>query len=761
MKSRYINVKAKPVRIGWCIQQNDYESLKIALELNHTLWGGRFNPIIPIGNDTNENNLIEKFNVDVLHNINGNEEVSTYINQFDYLKTPFPINCIDISHPSREIQIEKLDVFQPHFYTWSDKDPLSLILLASIGSYPEDKNYKRLFESLSNYKEEELDENNPLPSNLHNVFLPSHLSSYNIKCDKNESFGFYLGDSNDFDDLINFGNLRGANNNIWFYDPNYKNRLDNFKQSFIESFLKTKREHDHLYLFRKNNELDTSSLVGENPNIFLTYNIDEHTWTENDLDQKTRPPVVYFTNDSFLAFQEDNKLSANLPKKLSAHKSNESYNQNLIYSIHDLNLPLVKKLNFYYSRTSCSLVRVQRDGIGILSPIYTDHVDFFIPNKEEVIIELFKIYGIEANLSSAGKRAKHLISQMGRLQSCRIFKIKGVRDLLDKLRKSDSLQNIQDSIKKLEKLIRPLSIDEINKQNIFQQFDEVRKYLRKAVNKQRKSFSKSLNYVDAEHIILGGKPKDNSLRKEFEQKYGALFVEQREKPILSENDCLEFLLKKKVLQTGVEKECPNCALSFWLSLNDIKANIECPFCFSVFSFAAGLSDKKFNQWKIKPSGILTTDEQGSVPLVIFLQQMETTLGSPLIYTTSLEFKFDQNQCETDFVILHQHVLRDECIQLAIGECKSYGVIEQDDINKLKKLAEKLDKDNIDVFALFVKLSEFSKEEINLCKQLQLPHKKRVIILTSEQLEPYFLKINEKIPTTFIEMAQYTDELYFQ
>ena len=79
MKSRYINVKAKPVRIGWCIQQNDYESLKIALELNHTLWGGRFNPIIPIGNDTNENNLIEKFNVDVLHNINERGSLSDQV----------------------------------------------------------------------------------------------------------------------------------------------------------------------------------------------------------------------------------------------------------------------------------------------------------------------------------------------------------------------------------------------------------------------------------------------------------------------------------------------------------------------------------------------------------------------------------------------------------------------------------------------------------------------------------------------------------
>jgi hypothetical protein len=38
------------VRVGWCIEHDDLDGLRTALRLTHTLWGGRFNPIIPVGN---------------------------------------------------------------------------------------------------------------------------------------------------------------------------------------------------------------------------------------------------------------------------------------------------------------------------------------------------------------------------------------------------------------------------------------------------------------------------------------------------------------------------------------------------------------------------------------------------------------------------------------------------------------------------------------------------------------------------------------
>ena len=46
MNTVTVNVKYRPIRIGWCIEQNSVEDYKKALRLNNTLWGGRYNVLI-------------------------------------------------------------------------------------------------------------------------------------------------------------------------------------------------------------------------------------------------------------------------------------------------------------------------------------------------------------------------------------------------------------------------------------------------------------------------------------------------------------------------------------------------------------------------------------------------------------------------------------------------------------------------------------------------------------------------------------------
>ena len=68
MNSRSLRTLYRPARIGFCIREGNLDDLRRAIKLTHTLWGGRFNPIIPVGTDlTLANNLVELFNVDFLH----------------------------------------------------------------------------------------------------------------------------------------------------------------------------------------------------------------------------------------------------------------------------------------------------------------------------------------------------------------------------------------------------------------------------------------------------------------------------------------------------------------------------------------------------------------------------------------------------------------------------------------------------------------------------------------------------------------------
>jgi hypothetical protein len=50
MDTLNLRVRYRPVRFGWCVRNGNLEDYKKALEYTHTLWGGCYNPIIPIEN---------------------------------------------------------------------------------------------------------------------------------------------------------------------------------------------------------------------------------------------------------------------------------------------------------------------------------------------------------------------------------------------------------------------------------------------------------------------------------------------------------------------------------------------------------------------------------------------------------------------------------------------------------------------------------------------------------------------------------------
>jgi hypothetical protein len=59
-----------------------------------------------------------------------------------------------------------------------------------------------------------------------------------------------------------------------------------------------------------------------------------------------------------------------------------------------------------------------------------------------------------------------------------------------------------------------------------------------------------------------------------------------------------------------------------------------------------------------------------------------------------------------------------------------------DIDRLKKVANALPKDRFDVYVLISKLAPFTANEIAAAKTLTSQYQNRVILLTSDELEPY-------------------------
>jgi hypothetical protein len=80
---------ARPLRIAWAIHSEDRDSFRKAVRLTHTLWGGRFNPIVLVDRPEEAKQLIERFRADVIRPVGDAVAVKNFPKQFPYLINPF------------------------------------------------------------------------------------------------------------------------------------------------------------------------------------------------------------------------------------------------------------------------------------------------------------------------------------------------------------------------------------------------------------------------------------------------------------------------------------------------------------------------------------------------------------------------------------------------------------------------------------------------------------------------------------------------
>src|SRR5205809_4174670 len=81
-------VRYRPIKIGWCVQENNLEEYRKALRLTHTLWGGRFNPIIPLGDPELARMLVKTFRVDCLYCMGQSTAGEALLLEFKHLLWP-------------------------------------------------------------------------------------------------------------------------------------------------------------------------------------------------------------------------------------------------------------------------------------------------------------------------------------------------------------------------------------------------------------------------------------------------------------------------------------------------------------------------------------------------------------------------------------------------------------------------------------------------------------------------------------------------
>jgi len=758
METISVTVRYRPIRIGWCVRKNDLAALRESWRLSSTMWGGIYNPIIPVDDVDYARALVELFRVDFLWPASNDAAVKSFIEAFPYLPNPLFHDQLFVPHGNGTQSAAILDIYHPirrfydeHFknnpnpelkvvvYDWAQEDPLSDIWLSTFGAVPSKDvtgtDYLALLEKYLAAERIAIGPEDPWPVGSKDRWSLSGLGRSGIQRHYSVTNhwghpGFYFGSSGDFEDLVNYWNLRATDTHVIFFDPLHADRFDGIRVEWLEVLRarpKGRFESDNTIAIwsKDRDEQRDLSAFGEGLRICT---IDAGVW--NGLNVKA--PYMYFSEGSSLATvgvgTGQPRVSFQLPPK-PFFEDTWNHDQQLVISVDPgiglfgneratLVTPYIPELNEFYGRNfyfEWDKARVEPDGLGIIAQASRSDFSLNAIDVSQLVEKIFGVAGIVATPSKPGLIAARLIQQMGGLQKCRPFKIGGVRDLIEKF-----------------------------------------------------GPDKPFTHSGAVQTI---RAVDSNGSVGFTQ-YEDMFIEERPlRSKLTPDAVLSYLMKKDVFRAGLEFDCPSCRLQFWTSLDDISTETTCEYCGHRFNITPYLRHR--GDWRFRRSGLFgrNDNQEGAIPVVLTLQQLDTLCNSrEMLYTTAMELNpgaTEIQKCETDFVAIVQKP-RDGRIQIAIGECKTRKPITEDDITKLKSVTTAFPSGRFDVFVILAKLTQFTQEEIKYAAMLNDEYHRRAILLTARELEPYHLyertakEFNiDRIAVSFEDMANITHQIYFQ
>jgi hypothetical protein len=611
--------------------------------------------------------------------------------------------------------------YAPAIATWAETDPLRDVFLATFGDFPSLEesgvDYRRILRSRLEAEELEISESETLVSGFWEKLWPLTISEFGLQFrgrHYRDSPGVFIGDVDKVVDLIEFWNLRASGVNLLFYDPSYEERVRPAIEAWIEE-ISEQAESDGLHgrspaSAWSRPDFDDADFLKELSHKVARCRVSGGTWNGLNV---VPPQVIIDTVFSLAAVEREHgrlRATISLPNKPFEDGLGLGF-QHLVTSVSAGRLfsedaffcfrpPFVPKLNEYYGRECLfhwNAVRSEPEALGILTRAGDTYVSIGALDHEDIIVRVFEACGVTAAPSDAGRVTRRLVNQMGGLQGCRVFKIRGIREL-----------------------IREYSPDQ--------------------------AFTRSA----AEMRIGNIDPQTNQPR--FSQ-YESLHIERRDTPKLKPQDAFLYLIKKQVIRAGLNIKCPACELTFWHSINDLNEEPTCNYCGTRFNLALQLRNR---DWSYRRSGLFgrADDQKGAIPVSLALQQLDANLSDDhLIISTGLDLQWNvnpQKRCEVDLVVVTTKGRLDSMRPAVIlGECKAAGPIDDRDVTNLSDVADQLSRLDVDVYLLFAKTKAFSSNEIETCRKGQTKYRNRVIMLSDDELEPYFItdKIRDSLPNS--------------
>jgi hypothetical protein len=754
----------RPVRIGWVVEGGNVSQLVTAASWSTCLWGGRFNPIIPIDDVELATNLIATFGVDVLIPIATSEATKSFIAKYPYLNMDLSepglfadgrCDFADIRHAiSRAMALgdgrQKSVVIEPVQPIWARDDPLAALLSVLVGRYPDPNEVTIdyadwMHRSLDTF-EFSLIRETEVPTNVVGSLTPLSLTSYGITARSIRPItrwfgpGIVFGNALDFNDLVLCWNLRASGPEIWFCDQSQKSRLGPSIDAFVAALRKN--------VTKVPNQIRLWSRTAPDVPEQLTSGLDltgfqqvlciaaHATW--NGLNVIPVPPQFSLWHRDVVPSYAENADGAAASFALADqpldYEDSTAFDQRFVVSVDarqtgpapedsTFNTPFVPRLNDFYSMNfhfGIGEARSERGflgrgAVGFVSRIGDQRLEVRAIRVQEWIRHFFDLFGVIVERSEPGRRCSRLIRQLGGIQGCRVLKVRGARELIGKygldrsFTRSGAIGCIRD-------------IDPTTQQARFQEFENLR-------------------------------------------------LQPRKRGKLTPDDVLQYLVSRGVFRVGLDLKCPNCELDSWIPLDEVRTMSICIYCGQHFNVTAQLKDR---DWRYRRSGLFGRDDKqlGGIPVALALQQLDANLRERLLmYSTAVNFESKTAKietCEADFVAVAagRPNIDGAPVQILIGEAKTSSEIDANDVRKLGMLADAIPSEIAQAFIMFAKTGTFTLDEVTLARSLNSPGKERVIFWSRDQLESRFVYERSKdrlgrVPyaSSLIDMVQATEKLF--
>ncbi len=767
MESIIIQQRLRPIRLAFLTSYEKPETILESVNYSTALWGGKYNPIVPVWRrfPTKEEKkrsigLIKDFDPDFLINLLPfpvPEEIKAIdkkgiINRVDFvvksrkgkLKFQKGISILPLLQHAWDQEAETIKGFSRSIIaSVPQKSTIKKYWSFVFGNFPDGfvVNYADHFRRALKAKQIKCSLKSIKKLDLLDIISPIDFTSYLLSTfGRGGSFSshiIYIGNPHNLKDLVEFWNMRAAGKEILFV-PTKKYDL------FEDNIKKIIRAGDYTINDRIRNSTDLQKGPSVKDKQFETicdwikeisgYSLTRCSWLphwgkEIDFAVKDIEPCrleegkteeisllnegrlmpVKLISPSFLSkkrFKRYGQYSWAVELQLGGNFKKDYF----------FTIPNEKALEEFVQRGMGLGLRneskIGKNGIVIFQNYVRETIQLFPLKTWDTFKALFKKFDLEIELSPAGIYAQEIINFMGGLGKCRIFKIKGVREVLKKLSWSKLPQN--------------------------------------------KSLRFGMTYGEIKGLIRSRKRDKFGVQNWDNKCYKNLVLFFGQSRPLKPEIVADYLFEKNILRGGLCLFCTNCRKKEWYHIGEFSEKFICKYCFQ----EQHIDNLERKEWHYKADGMFMIPNTGEGSLAVILSLWRLNHISSmrnLKYITSIDV--NNKEFEIDFACMSIDSF-DNTYNIVLGESRNFVEFSKKDFQKLAKVSLRFPQKPYLCFSTLK--DEFSRIEKKEIRKL-MNRGFLIIPLTRKELDPYdlfdrFDKAPYKHPVTLKEFSKNTIKL---